>query len=489
MANKLYEESNIRDIANAIRNKSGSSDTYKVSEMANAILNIPSGGGTTPTTVKDVNFYDYDGTLVNSYTKTEFLELSALPSNPTHSGLTSQGWNWALAEAKSYVTSYDKLDIGQMYTTDDGATRIYIELHDGRLKPTCGFGVNGTVTIDWGDGYTDTVTGTDISLTQNTQHAYQSEGAYIIKLIPDINTTLSILGDYYGSYLLWDNISKTNSSNRAYQNSIKKVEIGNSINIGTYAFQNCSSLSNIIIPSSVTNIGTYAFSYCSSLSSITIPSSVTSIGTNTFSRCYSLSNIILSNSVTSIGNGAFQYCYSLSSITIPSSVTSLVGSVFTYCSSLSSITIPNKVTSIGTYAFQNCSSLASVTISSSVTSIGSYVFQYCSSLSSITIPNKVTSIGTYAFDNCPSLSSITIPNKVTSIQNNVFSYSYSISYYDFSQYNTIPTLSNTNAFSGILSDCKIIVPDNLYSDWITRSNWSTYASYIIKKSDWDASQS
>ena len=45
MANKLYNESDIQAIANAIRSKNGSSDTYTVSDMATAISNIPTGGG------------------------------------------------------------------------------------------------------------------------------------------------------------------------------------------------------------------------------------------------------------------------------------------------------------------------------------------------------------------------------------------------------------------------------------------------------------
>ena len=45
MALKLYNESDIQDIADAIRGKNGSSDTYKVSEMADAIDDIPTGGG------------------------------------------------------------------------------------------------------------------------------------------------------------------------------------------------------------------------------------------------------------------------------------------------------------------------------------------------------------------------------------------------------------------------------------------------------------
>lgn len=53
--NKLYDEDSIMEIASAIRSKSGTSDTFKVSEMANAIQNIPTGGGgITPTGTKDI---------------------------------------------------------------------------------------------------------------------------------------------------------------------------------------------------------------------------------------------------------------------------------------------------------------------------------------------------------------------------------------------------------------------------------------------------
>ena len=61
-----------------------------------------------------------------------------------------------------------------------------------------------------------------------------------------------------------------------------------------------------------------------------------------------------------------------------------------------------------------------------------------------------------------------------------------MAFYDFSNHTVVPTLSNTNAFINIPSDCKIIVPDNLYDEWIAATNWSTYSSKIIKKSDWDA---
>lgn len=48
MSKKLYEELFISGIANAIREKLGVSNTYKVSEMRNAILSIETGGGGLP---------------------------------------------------------------------------------------------------------------------------------------------------------------------------------------------------------------------------------------------------------------------------------------------------------------------------------------------------------------------------------------------------------------------------------------------------------
>lgn len=48
MAKKLYEETAVANIANAIRNKNGQTTTYKIAEMAQAINNIPTGGGELP---------------------------------------------------------------------------------------------------------------------------------------------------------------------------------------------------------------------------------------------------------------------------------------------------------------------------------------------------------------------------------------------------------------------------------------------------------
>ena len=198
-----------------------------------------------------------------------------------------------------------------------------------------------------------------------------------------------------------------------------------SVNEGTRiicdsAFSFCRSLSEIVIPSSVTSIGKGAFSDCRSLSEIVIPSSVTSIGNSAFYGCCSLSEIVIPSSVTSIGDSAFSGCRSLSEIVIPSSVTSIGDWAFSGCDSLSEIVIPSSVTSIGHHAFSGCRSLSEIVIPSSVTSIGKVAFARCDSLSEIVIPSSVTSIGDSAFSGCDSLSEIVIPSSVTSIGDRAF---------------------------------------------------------------------
>ena len=198
------------------------------------------------------------------------------------------------------------------------------------------------------------------------------------------------------------------SSNSSYvPTSLKKVTIMGGA-IDSYAFNNCSSLTSVVIPDSVTSIGDHAFYNCSGLTSVTIPDGVTSISDYAFNNCSSLTSIAIPESVTSIGSYAFYDCSSLTSVTIPDGVTSISRSTFRGCSSLTSVTIPDGVTSIGEYAFAYCSDLRNVTLPNSVTSIDDNAFVDCGLLS-ITIPDSVTSIGDSAFKSCSFLREITLP--------------------------------------------------------------------------------
>lgn len=116
----------------------------------------------------------------------------------------------------------------------------------------------------------------------------------------------------------------------------------------------CTRLTSIKIPNSVTSIGSRAFRKCTSLTSVTIPDSVTTIAISTFSGCTSLTSVTISDSVTSIEDNAFFDCTSLTSITILDSVISIGDEAFAYCESLIDVTIGNGITKVGDGVFYRC---------------------------------------------------------------------------------------------------------------------------------------
>ncbi len=102
--------------------------------------------------------------------------------------------------------------------------------------------------------------------------------------------------------------------------------------LGNYAFEGCSGLTSLTIPSSVISIGNYAFEGCSGLISLTIPSSITSIGYSAFSGCSGLTSLTIPSSVTRIDELAFYGCSGLTSIYVyPEKVPILGTGIFSRC--------------------------------------------------------------------------------------------------------------------------------------------------------------
>ena len=223
--------------------------------------------------------------------------------------------------------------------------------------------------------------------------------------------------------------------------SLISISIGNGVvSIGNGAFSDCDLLI-YNVKDGLKYLGNESNEYLylagvenKFIKTATINSNCKFIGSSVFSECSSLTSIIIPNSVTSIADGAFEDCSSLIKVNYLGVIDSWVQIEF--CDSYSNplcfagklymndvlVTETTLATAIkiSAYAFYNCDSLTSIVIPNSVKSIGDSTFYNCDSLTSITIPSSVTSIGSSAFSDCYSLTSVTIPNSVKSIGEKAF---------------------------------------------------------------------
>ena len=162
----------------------------------------------------------------------------------------------------------------------------------------------------------------------------------------------------------------------------------------------CASLSEINLPSTLKLIsGTGAFSGAESLKSITLPEGVViddSVG-SLLRDCTSLTSVSLPASVTKISSYMFGGCTSLKSVSAAGAIDSIGDSAFRDCSSLTDIDFQGTLTSIGSSAFQGCASLERVPDLSSVTKMGSYAFYECKKLKASVNLSSLESVPAYAF--------------------------------------------------------------------------------------------
>lgn len=383
----------------------------------------------------DVNFYDCDGRIAYSYTKEQFLALESMPMNLARDGLISQGWNWTLSDAKAYVTANGECDIGQMYTTTDGKTRVFINIpwEDGKLfKVYWMQTVANGVTIDWGDGSaTETFSGTG---SKNTTHNYTASGDYVISF--DVAT-----GCEFGLGLT-NNGPFTGYGNTDYINGtcVKAIQVGARYpKMYARAFASTNfRFEYITVPSTCTDWSDNSLFDGTNIQHVTVPSGVTSIGTSFVNKAYMLETVSLPKSLIALGSYAFTDCRLLKRILLQDGMT-ILSQNFCNASLISKIKVPNTVTSIGGSAFANCYGLKS-----------------------ITIPENVTTIGASAFNTARG----------------------TLTYYFFPI--SPPALENSNAFTNILPEAVIYVPysadHSILNAYQTAANWTTVASKMQEMS-------
>ncbi len=212
---------------------------------------------------------------------------------------------------------------------------------------------------------------------------------------------------------------------------LKNITFENGINltaIGYQAFSD-SKLNSIVIPATVSSVGQFAFSGCTDLTTVTFEkrdeNRYLSMGSDVFADCTKLSSINLEDSnVISMGARGFLNCSSLTEIAMPDTLVTVGGGIFNKCANLSDVTLSKNMTSLnsiyGDYFFGNCKELKEITIPASIASIGKRAFQ-SSGIEKITFEegSKLSTIGDYAFM-YTSLKNITIPTSVDIIGENAF---------------------------------------------------------------------
>ena len=235
------------DIANAIRNKKGTTSPIKASDFATEIASIESGGGETP-----------EGSSDNKLTL-------------------------LLADQLEEVTAED---IGNITSTPEYSFYKKTKLKKVTLPST----IERIQTSSF-DGCTslDEINLSSLpNLLSLNGFAFRNTGIRELIVPPTVNAILEYCF-YACNQLETLNITSLNSFGQysfANCSNLKNVYFGSGQTaIPNYCFENCTSLVNLVLPDTLTTINNYAFRNCSQLAELTIPGSVTKINANAFAGC------------------------------------------------------------------------------------------------------------------------------------------------------------------------------------------------------------
>lgn len=391
---------------------------------------------TTPPKESDINFWDYDGTLLYSWTLAELATKTELPPLPSHDGLICQGWNWTLQDIQD---AGRELDIGALYITDDGKTRLYVDVDTETWDDfvlNYWQGQKNATTVDWGDGTTpETVN--DYSYIEH-RHVYASRGSYVITMSIKEGTTMWLGRDS------WMLIAKgeTDSGRCAM---LRRVEVGaRAVATDNGCFRNCSRLESISLPQTTKVYASRSFEMCTQLR-VLIAADMDEIR-QSFYNCVNLRAIASTKGQTQRNN------YAIAN------------------------TAARQINFDMTAANQ-AQALERVHIKAVNGQVGD--FSFCRSLVEVTIPADATTFVAAAFSGDNALRRVTCLGDIASIPAQVFQRCYPLRFVDLTHCTAVPTLANVNAFDATHPQLEIRVPASLADAWKAATNWSSLADHIV----------
>lgn len=445
MAKKLYEESKIAAIAEKIREKTGTDETYTTAEMPSGVEAVyeagaASGGGAKVVEEKDVNFYDYDGTLLYSYTVAEAQALTELPPAPTpkRDFLVFQEWNWTLEQIKEINLP---VNVGATYTTSDGGIYAVVNISDPDLMTiTLNFVIDGysglLCTLDWGDGETEGIYYSNGNAFSPT-HSYKSLGEY----------TIILRSNYRYSIGRGNELPFVDKSNKYV---LKEIYLTNAY-IQHSGFKYQATLECINISKEYPNITYSTFTGCNALKALIFPSTCKTIAASGAEEVSSL--------------GVVSFPYNMEKIDYNSAGNSCIRQA----------TIPPKVTDVG---FGLVRSLKRVYFAEGCKRLANQFADGTYALCKIDLPSTLTTMDVAALRNAKNLRTITIPVNVSTIQAQVLSGCTSLQRISFLP-TTPPTVANANAFSGIPTTCVVEVPSASLAAYQAATNYASISAQMV----------
>lgn len=232
--------------------------------------------------------------------------------------------------------------------------------------------------------------------------------------------------------------------------------------IEDYAFENCRSITSVVVPDSITTIGIGAFKGCNNIKSMTLPFTGKSKDANAYeavlgyvfgyettkkySSIYDTNDSFINLQYGNVENMVWQYTrigygnysdgYQSFFYYIPSSIKTIVitnqsevkDAAFNGCEGIESITYTQNIESVGQASLQNCKSLlrfntddqATINLEGVYDSIGDYAFSNCSKIAYLNITDNVKVIGNHAFAGCKSIDNLKFTSYITYIGDYAF---------------------------------------------------------------------
>ena len=181
------------------------------------------------------------------------------------------------------------------------------------------------------------------------------------------------------------------------------------------AFEDCTTLLDIVIPQTVLKIDDEAFAN-TALIRLNLPDSLEYIGKDIISKCKNLTSINYPANMVSLWGTVFDDAwlwgneYNVEQISVPEGVTELAYSAFEECDKLKEVTMPASVITIGSYAFENCENLKKVILPANYHTIQRNAFYRCRGLEELENEFYTTYIGVCAFEECKKLETVEFLN-------------------------------------------------------------------------------